>query len=284
MGEPKVMFTGIDVATPLTASGVNTLKANGVQFVGRYLGYSPTGWKHLRQSEVDLLNKAGIMLFSIYQRGKDTIRQGIEQGLKDGIDAAKRAESFGQPKGTAIYYAVDYDAPASDYDQIASYLEGARRAHPQYAVGVYGSYKVIEEMAKRKAADHFFQTYAWSKGLLSRYANIYQWKNDTSLGGLTVDLCKSYGNEGFWGEAVKLYIPQGVGDDKLKEVEELRKEVESLKKEIAQLKELPTVPDWVKPQIEWAKSEGILTDEKGTRDFYRAVTMIYNLVHRGKSK
>ncbi len=93
---------------------------------------------------------------------------------------------------------MDYDAQPADYDAIESYLKAAGEEIPGYVAGVYGSYTVIEEMAGRGAAGHLWQTYAWSRGLKSQAANVYQYKNDISMAGIGVDLNESFGNEGFW--------------------------------------------------------------------------------------
>jgi|GEM_PF-2640574 len=56
---------------------------------------------------------------------------------------------------------------------------------PGYEAGVYGSYEVIEEMAKRGACRHFWQTYAWSRGQKSSRANLYQYRNNVKVAGGT---------------------------------------------------------------------------------------------------
>uniref|UniRef100_UPI00037E522B glycoside hydrolase domain-containing protein n=1 Tax=Brevibacillus massiliensis TaxID=1118054 RepID=UPI00037E522B len=115
----------------------------------------------------------------------------------------QEAKLIGQPEGTAIYFAVDYDAQPADYAAIEAYLRAAAKELPGYAVGVYGSYAVVEEMAKRKACTHYWQTYAWSKGQLSKAANLYQYKNGQTLAGHTVDFNEALGGEGWWDTAVQ---------------------------------------------------------------------------------
>lgn len=53
-------------------------------------------------------------------------------------------------------------------------------------------------MAKRGACQRFWQTYAKSKGQLSKSANLYQYKNGQTLAGHDVDLNEGLGNEGWW--------------------------------------------------------------------------------------
>jgi hypothetical protein len=70
------------------------------------------------------------------------------QGLADGAQAFRMAkESIGQPFGSAIYFAVDYDPTQADIDGVVSnYFTGvhaalyvANEGEPSYRVGVYGS-------------------------------------------------------------------------------------------------------------------------------------------------
>jgi hypothetical protein len=83
---------------------------------------------------------------------------------------------------------------------------------------VYGSCAVVDEMARRGAAKHFWQTYAWSRGQRSAKANIWQYKNDQIVAGHPVDLNESYGGEGWWNTKPAVQVPQPSGEDKYKVV------------------------------------------------------------------
>ncbi len=191
---------GIDCATPLTAQLAKQLAAAGIEFVVRYLVPQRYEWKRLTKAEVEFIRAAGLQLASVFETSASRPAGGAVAGSVDGQEAYNEAVLIGQPLGSAIYFAVDYDAQPKDYDAIEQYLWAAAKKVTGYAVGVYGSYAVIEEMARRKACTHFWQTYAWSKGKKSACANIYQYKNGTKLPGvnLTLDLNESFGNEGFW--------------------------------------------------------------------------------------
>lgn len=189
---------GIDCATPLNAATAGNLAAAGMEFVCRYLVPEQYAWKRLTRLEAEFITAAGMQIISVFETSASRASKGAAAGQADGAAAYKEAQLISQPTGTAIYFAVDYDAQPADYDAIEAYLRAAEEQIPGYAVGVYGSYSVIEEMAHRGAAWHFWQTYAWSRGQRSRAANIYQHKNDISMAGIGVDLNKSFGNEGFW--------------------------------------------------------------------------------------
>lgn len=108
------------------------------------------------------------------------------------------ANMIKQPLGSGIYFAVDYDAQPKDYNAIEASLRSAAKQNTEYKVRGEGSFAVIEEMARRCAAECFWKTYAWSKGHKSRKANLYQYKNGVAMAGITVDLNDSFGEEGFW--------------------------------------------------------------------------------------
>ncbi|WP_410715787.1 glycoside hydrolase domain-containing protein [Brevibacillus sp. SIMBA_040] len=135
----------------------------------------------------------------MFQRGTNDVAGGADNGQRDGAAVFQEAKLIGQPEGTAIYFAVDYDAQPKDYGAIEAYLRAAAKEVPGYLVGVYGSFAIVEEMAKRGACQRFWQTYAWSKGQLSKAANLYQFNNSQTLAGHAVDFNESYSSGGWWG-------------------------------------------------------------------------------------
>ncbi|MFC5699735.1 DUF1906 domain-containing protein [Cohnella faecalis] len=192
------MAKGIDCANPLTAKTAKSLAKSGFEFAGRYLVPAAYKWKRLTDAEAKVITDAGMQIVSVFETTASRPSGGASAGKLDGASAYKEAIGIGQTTGSAIYFAVDYDAQPGDYGHIEAYLKAAKAELPGYEVGVYGSYAVIEEMAKRKACGHFWQTYAWSGGKKSGHANIYQYKIDTTVNGLAVDLNESFGGEGWW--------------------------------------------------------------------------------------
>ena len=59
---------------------------------------------------------------------------------------------------------------------------------------------------------HFWQTYAWSNGQQSSKANIYQYDNDQTIAGVSLDLDNSYGNEGGWETMTFKDVPSNYWD------------------------------------------------------------------------
>lgn len=200
---------GIDCAVPLTAEKAKAMYAAGMRFACRYLVPESMAWKRLTRAEAEAITAAGMKIVSVFQRGQKDAAGGAANGSRDGKAAYQEAKLIGQPEGTAIYFAVDYDAQPKDYDAIEAYLRAAGTAimgnvpAKGYYLGVYGSYAVVEEMSKRIPGIRVWQTYAWSGGKRSAKANIYQYLNGQILAGHTVDFNDGLGNEGWWDTAVQ---------------------------------------------------------------------------------
>lgn len=192
------MAEGIDCAAPLNANHARALAGAGYRFAARYLVPAAYAWKRLTRAEAEAITAAGLQIISVYETSANRPAGGASAGLADGAAALREARTVGQPEGSAIYFAVDYDAGASDFDEIEAYLKAAASQMPGYEAGVYGSYSVVEEMARRQACRHFWQTYAWSRGKRSDHANVFQYQNDVRVAGVALDLNHSYGGEGWW--------------------------------------------------------------------------------------
>lgn len=199
---------GIDCAQPLNADKAKQLFAAGYLFAARYLVPSAYKWKRLTRAEAEAITAAGMQIVSVFETTANRPAGGAANGKPDGTAAFQEAVAIGQPKGTAIYFTVDYDAQPKDYDAIERYLRAAAAEIGDYCVGVYGSHKVIEEMYKRGAAKHFWQTYAWSSGKRSARMNIWQHKNGVTLADHPLDLNESYGNEGWWNTKPPVVLPK----------------------------------------------------------------------------
>lgn len=193
------MVKGIDCATPLTAKTAQAIAAEGYEFVARYL-VPETYNKYLSKAEAQFISDSGMNIVSVFETTASRPLGGDAAGRGDAQLALNCARKIGQPKGTAIYFCADFDlTKPSHFDLTENYLRAATVVlGNEYEVGIYGEFSVIEEMAKRNACKHFWQTYAWSKGQKSSRANLYQWRNGQSVGGVAVDLNESYGNEGWW--------------------------------------------------------------------------------------
>lgn len=195
------MKRGFDCATPLTAMTAAAFASGGFSFSARYL--VPSGWKALTKLEAELINQAGIDIVSVFETTADRALGGRAAGLADGATAVQVAKKVGQPIGSCIYFAVDFEAKSSQMATVIEYIRAASESTPEYATGVYGSHAVIEAVYAAGACSRFWQTRAWSYGKVSNRANIYQYDCGPqglglTMNGIGVDLNESFGSEGAW--------------------------------------------------------------------------------------
>jgi len=92
-------------------------------------------------------------------------------GYSDAVTAYRQAKSIGQPSGSAIYFAVDYNAPQSDImGTIDQYFRGITAGlasvggSKEYRVSVYGSGAVCEYLKRSRLAQFTWlsNSTAWS--------------------------------------------------------------------------------------------------------------------------
>jgi hypothetical protein len=194
----------IDCSTRLTSTTAPALKAAGIVAVGRYLGFKNHVWsKTLTPDELKAIHAVGLSVFLIWESNPTTVGYfSYSQGVSDAKSALDEAAYLGSPSSTAIYFTVDFDAQASDMAAIIKYFNGVRDGLTgHYLVGAYGSYRVLQALnASAYAPAKYFQTYAWSSGLVFPGNHIYQYQNDVTFQGINVDHDTIQNNSGSWPE------------------------------------------------------------------------------------
>jgi hypothetical protein len=157
------VLRGLDTTMELTRHAV-ALRRQGIDFALRY--YSHNAAKNLSLGEARALCAAGLRIGVVWETAGTHVGFFTRaQGLADGASAYRMArEAIGQPFGSAIYFAVDYDPTQADIDgAIGDYFTGvhaalyvANEGQPSYAVGVYGSGLCCASLVESGAA-----TYSW---------------------------------------------------------------------------------------------------------------------------
>ncbi len=147
---PGLVMKGLDAAVNLTAQAT-CLKTHGFDFAIRY--YNIKNSKQLPQKRLTLpeaqaLVRAGLQIGAVFEEGISHSAFNHATGLAHaGVAHDLATNKIGQPAGSAIYFAVDFDAtPAEVATRIKPYFEGIRDGlaaadggTARYAVGVYGS-------------------------------------------------------------------------------------------------------------------------------------------------
>jgi hypothetical protein len=115
------------------------------------------------QEAKELLDK-GIQIVTVYEDGPtEAAYFSSSRGQQDGRNANDFAAAIGQTAGSAIYFAVDYDASESHTQGvIEKYFEGvldglaaAGGGKAQYEIGVYGSGRVCSHIKETKKLAKF---------------------------------------------------------------------------------------------------------------------------------
>lgn len=193
------MKAGFDCATKLSLQSAKALKEAGFTYVARYLGES---WKTFDKKEVEAIQSVGLKLISIFQKSANHFSYfSWKQGHLDGKEASEYAKAVGQPKGTAIYFAVDFDAQSKDMAAICDYIEGVKKQLKDYKLGIYGSSHVMQ--ALKGQADYYWQTYAWSRGKVCDFIHMYQYENNVRVAGVTIDRNEIKQAPGDWGNQLQ---------------------------------------------------------------------------------
>lgn len=141
-GDANRTCTAIDCMTPITEDTAALLAANGRTAVGRYLTGDST--KALTIDELRIIHNAGLRLFPIYQTsGNEADYFSRRKGLVDAYKAYKAYGDLRIPDGAIVYFAVDYDASASDItNNIIPYFKAINErlnklGNSRFGVGVY---------------------------------------------------------------------------------------------------------------------------------------------------
>jgi hypothetical protein len=146
--------SGISTNLDVTASAT-CLQQAGLNFVFRYYSTTTTQpQKRLTAPEANAILAAGLMIGVIYEDLPNVVSYFTNaRGIQDATNAFNTAVAMGQPTGSAIYFAVDYNAPTADISgPILDYFNGVSQGMQTssaggaitYAIGVYGSGDVCD--------------------------------------------------------------------------------------------------------------------------------------------
>lgn len=160
-GDKDRKGTACDCSSEVTPARAKTLKANGYEIVGRYIAGGD--WKKLKMHEAKVIFENGLRLFPIFQKSGNSVSYFTPaQGTKDADEAIVAAAQYGFPRGTTIYFAVDFDAVD---DQVTSnilpYFRNIKKAwakrNPRgLKIGVYGPRNVCSRVGKEGISSNSF--------------------------------------------------------------------------------------------------------------------------------
>jgi len=196
---------GVDYAwaRPTPAS----LTADGYGFVARYLSHDTTG-KNLSATEADALIAAGLDVVVVWEAGASDALSGFNLGVSDATAAASQALACGQPATRPIYFAIDFEATASQQAVIDQYYEGVASVIGLSRTGAYAGYGAMNGLFNDGKITWGWQTYAWSSGQWDSRAQLRQIENDIGPGGAWDKDQSMVDDFGQWGPGGVAAAPQ----------------------------------------------------------------------------
>jgi hypothetical protein len=161
---PVGLARGIDLPTDARDVSLE-LKGSRLDFVARYYRDPASHWPTLSAEEARMVSSAGLSLVAVWESHSHRPDYfSYASGYNDALAAYRQAKAIGQPSGSAIYFAVDYNAQEPDvrgpvdqyFHGIAAGLAAAGGPDRDYRVGVYGSGAVCDYLKRARLAE-----YAW---------------------------------------------------------------------------------------------------------------------------
>ena len=149
------MSKGISTNVSLQSQAACLAEA-GIKFALRYYS-KPNSTKAITPAEADALAEAGIQLGVVYQeRGRSVGDFTLTKARTHATNAWNSAQAIRQPAGSAVYFAVDYDATMSDlqstilsyFNEVNSTLAVLAGGTNPYHLGVYGSGRTCRFLRK----------------------------------------------------------------------------------------------------------------------------------------
>lgn len=195
---------GIDCAAVIRPEWAPQLKALGYSFFARYYRRTLVSRWAVSPEEVRPLFSAGLSMLSVFQNTSDKPSYFTPaNAVADANAALAKAAQMGQPKDTAIYFAVDCDIQPADQQALCDYFAKIMGivSIGGYIVGVYGSGYVCETLIQQNLAER-----TWLAGAMGwRGSRTYdKWHVRQKLPsftlpfGLEVDENECWGDAGLW--------------------------------------------------------------------------------------
>lgn len=179
---------------------VAQIKATGAVGVMRYFSTDDT--KDLHKDEVPAYAAAGLGVGTVYETTQGRATAGRAAGVADAKDAERQRKAVGLPASHIHHFAVDKDVP---WSAVQEYFDGVISVLTLGRTGCYGSFRVVQG-ARKAGIRWLWQTLAWSGGLLSEHATLYQ-SGGTLLGGVA-DINKVTSSLGDWGQTPRPPEPE----------------------------------------------------------------------------
>lgn len=146
------VFGAVDLSQPCTQHFLDVMKYLGVKTVIRYYDqeHETMKGKTPKADELALIKKNDFSVCMVFQHSNNRVESfTVTRGKADATRSVELAHQWGQPKGSGIFFGVDFDPGlGTEMDAVKRYAEEfskvARAAG--YRVGAYGSGLTLETL------------------------------------------------------------------------------------------------------------------------------------------
>ena len=190
-------FGAVDLCQPVTQHSLDVMKYLGVRTVIRYYDYANESLKGKtpHADELALIKKNGFRMLAVFQHSNNSIATFESPG--HGTMAANRsvelATLWKQPKGSCIYFGVDFDPTVAELEHVkvyaADFAKVVRAAG--YRVGAYGSGLTLETLLDARLIDLAWLSMSGGFQHSHEFAARKRWAlhqvGDRMCGGINVD-------------------------------------------------------------------------------------------------
>ncbi|MGH7095313.1 MAG: glycoside hydrolase domain-containing protein [Stellaceae bacterium] len=161
---------GIDMAMDSSDVAAEIQGRPWLNFVARYYRDPNSRLPALSPAEAQRLSSLGVKIVAVWEwHSTNPVYFSYASGYYDALNAYREAYAVGQPPGSAIYFAIDFNARGAGLYQVDRYFRGvnaglaaAGGGRSPYRIGVYGSGAVCASVKGAGLAQ-----YAWLSGSTS---------------------------------------------------------------------------------------------------------------------
>lgn len=141
-----------DTDSTITEATVRHAQAKGIGAILPYLGAR----RNLTAAAARLISAAGIRIGSLSERHGAKRMLVSADGEADGAADRALAEAVGQPYGTAIISAADFDATEDEDEAVMTYQAGYQKGLGPYDAAIYGNGAICRLAKARGLAEYDF--------------------------------------------------------------------------------------------------------------------------------
>jgi hypothetical protein len=205
------LYKAVDLSEPVTQKFLWAMRSLGVKTVIRYYEYgiskppATIAGKEMSMAELKLIQANGLFVLAVFQHNNSSPATFTSaRGTADATRSVALASEWGQPKGSGMYYGVDFEPSKSQLNDVVIYATNfakvARAAG--YKVGVYGSGDTLTMLKGKGLVDYTWVSQSSGFSGTKAYTNSGKWDLLQALpkncGGINVDFDQAVLDFGQW--------------------------------------------------------------------------------------